>query len=152
LSEPSTPAHVVSPLDLDLVRMFCEMAEAHDLSGLDVSYKDFHLRVTRGSASTHAPTIVAVPPPVTGAVARPENHVAVESPLAGVFYRAVRPGSPPFVEPGDEVQSGQTLCIIEAMKLMNEILAETHGRVARILVENGQVVEAGQEILWLEPL
>ncbi len=76
--------------------------------------------------------------------------LTVNSPLAGVFYRAPRPNSPPFVESGQQVATGQTLCIVEAMKLMNEIAAEGPLRILRILVENAQVVEAGQALFEYE--
>lgn len=154
----------VKPIDLELVREFCDIAEAHDLARLDVSYKEFSLRVSRAHAITPlssppymaAPPMHAAAPAVTSAtVARPklpDNVIPIQSPLAGVFYRAIRPGAAPFVNEGDEVRVGQTLCIIEAMKLMNEIAAESNARVYKILVENAQVVEAGQDIILLEPL
>ena len=72
--------------------------------------------------------------------------------MVGTFYRAPSPGSPPFVEVGDTVEPGQTLCILEAMKLMNEVKAEHEGRVRRICVENEQAVEYGELLFELEPL
>ncbi len=72
------------------------------------------------------------------------------APMVGTFYRAPSPNSPPFVAEGDEVKIGQSLCIIEAMKLMNEIEAEETGRITQILVENGEVVEYGQRLFLLE--
>ena len=85
-------------------------------------------------------------PPVTN------GYVRVEAPMVGTFYRASQPGAPPFVEEGDIVEIGQTLCILEAMKLMNEIKSEQEARVRRILVENEQAVEYGQVLFELEPL
>jgi oxaloacetate decarboxylase (Na+ extruding) subunit alpha len=82
----------------------------------------------------------------------PDGTVRVEAPMVGTFYRASQPGAPPFVEEGDVVTPGQTLCILEAMKLMNEIKAEVEGTVRRIHVENAQPVEYGQLLLELEPL
>ena len=73
------------------------------------------------------------------------------SPMVGTFYRSPSPDSAPFVQVGDEVEPGQTLCIIEAMKLMNEIEAEQRGRIAKVLAENGQPVEFGQPLFLLEP-
>jgi acetyl-CoA carboxylase biotin carboxyl carrier protein len=86
--------------------------------------------------------------------ARPaaNGFVRVESPMVGTFYRAAQPGSPPFVEEGDVVAPGQTLCILEAMKLMNEVKAEVEAVVRRIHVENAQPVEFGQTLFELEPL
>ena len=77
-------------------------------------------------------------------------HV-IKSPLVGTFYRAPSPGAPPFVEEGDIVSKGQVLCIIEALKVMNEIESDINGKVVKILVENGQPVEYGQELFYIEP-
>ena len=84
--------------------------------------------------------------------AEPVSSSRVESPMVGVFYRAPEPGSPPFVEIGDVVAVGQTLCLLEAMKLFNELQAENAGRVTAIHVENGQPVEFGQLLFELEPI
>ena len=78
--------------------------------------------------------------------------VAVESPMVGTFYRAPQPGAPAFVEVGDAVSTGQTLCILEAMKLMNEVKAEVEGIVRAIHAENAQAVEYGQLLFELEPV
>lgn len=79
-----------------------------------------------------------------------DRFVTVRAPMVGTFYRAPAPDAPPYVEVGQTVEPGQTLCIIEAMKLMNEIEAEVRGRVSAILVENGQPVEYGQPLMTLE--
>jgi len=97
----------------------------------------------------------AGPAPAPAAPAAPEppaNQKEVVSPMVGTFYRAPAPDADPFVEVGDVVEVGQTVCIIEAMKLMNEIEAETKGRVAQILVENAQPVEFGQKLFLIDPL
>jgi acetyl-CoA carboxylase biotin carboxyl carrier protein len=78
--------------------------------------------------------------------------VTVESPMVGTFYRAPAPTADPYVAEGDLIKEGQIICIIEAMKLMNEIEARTAGRVARILVDNGQPVEYGQPLFLVDPL
>jgi acetyl-CoA carboxylase biotin carboxyl carrier protein len=78
--------------------------------------------------------------------------IPVESPMVGTFYRAADPGSPPFVEVGDVVSTGQTLCILEAMKLMNEVKADLEAIVRKIHVDNAQPVEFGQVLFDLEPL
>jgi acetyl-CoA carboxylase biotin carboxyl carrier protein len=89
------------------------------------------------------------------AAAEPEpatdGFVRVEAPMVGTFYRAPQPGAPPFVEEGDLISPGQTLCILEAMKLMNEVKAEVEGIVRTIHVQNGQPVEFGQPLFDLEP-
>lgn len=87
----------------------------------------------------------ATPPP-----ALPENQRFVTSPMVGTFYRASSPDAAPFVEEGTAVRKGQTLCIIEAMKMMNEIEAETAGRIVKILCENAQPVEYGQPLMVIE--
>ncbi|OVE76552.1 hypothetical protein BVX98_05670 [bacterium F11] len=81
-----------------------------------------------------------------------EEGESFNSPIAGIFYRSPSPTAAPFVSAGDTIKSGQVLCIIEAMKVMNEITAESSGRVTKILVENGKPVEAGQAIFAIEPL
>lgn len=81
--------------------------------------------------------------------AKQKYHV-IKSPLVGTFYRSPSPGAPPFVEEGDTVSKGQVLCIIEALKVMNEIESDVNGKVAKILVENGQPVEYGQELFYIE--
>src|SRR5262249_15633431 len=96
--------------------------------------------------ATSADTLPAMPTASAPAPAEAEGHT-VKSPMVGTFYRAGAPGSKPFVEVGDSVQVGDTLCIIEAMKLMNEIEADKAGAVKAILVENGQPVEYGQPLV-----
>jgi acetyl-CoA carboxylase biotin carboxyl carrier protein len=80
-----------------------------------------------------------------------DNRVPVLAPLVGTFYRASQPGAKPFVEEGDAVELGQTVCIVEAMKLMNEVAAGESGKVAEIMVENGESVEFEQVLMYLEP-
>ncbi len=103
--------------------------------------------VAPGPSSLEEPE--PAPPPLTPPA---DGFVRVESPMVGTFYRAPQPGSPPFVEEGDPVDAGQTLCILEAMKLMNEIKAEVEGVVRRIHAQNAQAVEYGQLLFELEPL
>ncbi|AFT87162.1 acetyl-CoA carboxylase biotin carboxyl carrier protein [Paraburkholderia phenoliruptrix] len=91
------------------------------------------------------PAAAAAGAPATPAAAAPQGHV-VTSPMVGTFYRAPSPGADPFVQVGDTVKEGQTICIIEAMKLLNEIESDKSGVVKEILVENGQAVEYGQPL------
>ncbi len=84
-------------------------------------------------------------------VERPGNMATIEAPMVGTFYRASSPTADPYVREGDMVKEGQIVCIIEAMKLMNEIEAKVAGRVAKILTENGQPVEYGQPLFLIEP-
>jgi acetyl-CoA carboxylase biotin carboxyl carrier protein len=97
----------------------------------------------------------AVPPPSkpsTAAEAAPEDglHI-VKSPIVGTFYESPSPGSPPFVKVGDTVEAGQILCIVEAMKLMNEIEADASGEIVKMLAKNGQPIEYGQELFVIRP-
>src|SRR5207244_6411856 len=107
---------------------------------------------------TVEPTVVAAAPnPAVSAgeaafAPRADGLVRIESPMVGTFYRAPEPGSPPFVEEGDAVAPGQTLCILEAMKLMNEVKAEIEAVVRGIHVENAQAVEYGTLLFELEPI
>jgi acetyl-CoA carboxylase biotin carboxyl carrier protein len=87
-----------------------------------------------------------------GGDAKPSNAVPITSPMVGTFYRAPAPDADPYVEAGDVVEVGQTVCIIEAMKLMNEIESEVRGRIVQILVENAQPVEFGQTLFLVEPV
>ena len=96
---------------------------------------------------------LALPEPSPTPPTRPSNgYVSIESPMVGTFYRAPEPGAAPFVEVGDVVGPGQTLCILEAMKLMNEVKAELEAVVRQIHVDNAQPVEFGQVLFELEPL
>jgi oxaloacetate decarboxylase alpha subunit len=89
--------------------------------------------------------------PAEPAAAKPDGRVAITSPMVGTFYRAPAPDADPYVEVGDAVEVGQTVCIVEAMKLMNEIEAEVKGRIVEILVQNAQPVEFGQKLFLVEP-
>jgi acetyl-CoA carboxylase biotin carboxyl carrier protein len=100
-------------------------------------------------ASSAAPALGA---PATPARPSTEEELhTVKSPIVGTFYAAPNPGSPAFVKVGDRVKAGQVLCIVEAMKLMNEIESDTAGEVVRVLVENGQPVEYGQPLFAIRP-
>ncbi len=104
-----------------------------------------HVRREPGQAPAAPPAEEEVPEEET-------NLFPILSPMVGTFYAAPAPGADPFVKEGDEVMPGQTVAIIEAMKVMNEVVAERPGRVVRILVENAEPVEYGQPLMLLEPL
>ncbi|MDQ3272661.1 MAG: acetyl-CoA carboxylase biotin carboxyl carrier protein, partial [Pseudomonadota bacterium] len=99
-------------------------------------------------AAPVAPVPAAAPVPAE-AVAAPAGH-AVKSPMVGTFYRSASPGAKAFVEVGNQVKEGETICIIEAMKILNEIEADKSGTITRILCENGQAVEYGQPLFMIE--
>ena len=108
---------------------------------------------TQVSADVHAaaPPPPAVPP-ATPAAEKPEEGLhMVHSPIVGTYYESPSPGSPPFVKPGDLVEAGQILCIVEAMKLMNEIEADVAGEIVKMLVKNGAPIEYGQELFAIRP-
>ncbi len=106
-------------------------------------------------AAAPAPAPAPAAPPPAAAPARPNeppsHWVPITAPIVGTYYSAPAPGEPAFVAPGDRVTEGQTVCIIEAMKVMNELLAETPGRITEILVENAEPVEFGQVVMYVDP-
>jgi acetyl-CoA carboxylase biotin carboxyl carrier protein len=135
-----------------------ELAVAHDLAELEVEAGGMRVRVVRRHAEA-APRPYAAPPPT--ALTQPAPSVAaeatagtitIEAPMVGTFYRSPSPEAPPFVSEGDTIKEGQTLCVIEAMKLMNEIDAKLGGRIVKVLVDNAQPVQFGQPLFLLEPL
>ncbi|MEB3243901.1 MAG: acetyl-CoA carboxylase biotin carboxyl carrier protein [Cyanobacteriota bacterium] len=101
-------------------------------------------------APADAPAATAAPPPPAAAASRGDLQ-AITAPMVGTFYRAPAPGEPPFVELGSRIKVGQPVCILEAMKLMNELEAEVAGEVVEILVENGTPVEFGQVLMRVRP-
>lgn len=145
-------------MDLRKLKTLIELVEGSGIAELEISEGEERVRITRTVAATqqmYAPVPqqamaapVAAPAAVAAEPAKPaevEGHV-VKSPMVGTFYRSASPGSKPFVDVGQNVNSGDTLCIIEAMKLLNEIDADKSGVIKAILVENGQPVEFGQPL------
>jgi acetyl-CoA carboxylase biotin carboxyl carrier protein len=154
-------------MDLRKLKTLIELVETSGIAELEIQEGEERVRITRAlSASQHAgnlpastfvtaapqPTTIpgAPPEPAAATPAPTEGHV-VKSPMVGTFYRSASPGAKAFVEIGDTVQKGDALCIIEAMKLMNEIESKVAGRVIKILVENAQPVEFGQPLFLVEP-
>jgi acetyl-CoA carboxylase biotin carboxyl carrier protein len=128
------------------------------LAEVELEHGGLRLRVQRsvGAADAVGSRPLASPAAPTPAQSSPEQLavsalVSVEAPMVGTFYRASSPSAEPYVREGDLVKHGQILCTIEAMKLMNEIESKVSGRVARILVENGQAVEYGQPLFLIDP-
>lgn len=104
----------------------------------------------QSAAPSQAPQSSSGPRAAARAPEAPPNVRKVLAPLVGVFYRSPAPGAKPFVAPGDAVSGGQVLCILEAMKLMNEIVSEFDGTIAKICVDDGALVSLGQELFWIE--
>ena len=102
-------------------------------------------------AAPMATPAAAAPAAASAAPAKADNGVTLNSPMVGTFYRAPSPDSKPFIEEGDKVAVGQVYCIVEAMKLMNEVKAEVAGKVVKILVQNGQAVEFNQPLIQIDP-
>jgi acetyl-CoA carboxylase biotin carboxyl carrier protein len=140
-------------VDFEAVRALARIATEFDLEEIEVNGAG-HLRVRRGlpreaGSAVGAPPMarpIALTPPVAAASAEGAGTF-VSSPFVGTFYGAPSPDAPSFVEVGQSVRKGQVVCIVEAMKLMNEIEAETDGKVAEILVKNGEHVEYGQHLI-----
>jgi len=128
-----------------------DLAMAHDLAELEVESAGLRVRVVRRHAPAAAPGALPQAEAVERAAEAVSGTVTIEAPMVGTFYRATSPAAPPFVGEGDTIKEGQTLCIIEAMKLMNEIESKLSGRIVKILVENAQPVEFGQPLFLVEP-
>lgn len=154
-------------LDLNQVRELLLMFDQTSITELNLKSGDLELQLRKREqpGSSPSPTVVAAasPPPTTAAstspVPEPEpapppanrKTVDIVAPMVGTFYRAPAPDEPPFVDVGDTVRKGQVVCIIEAMKLMNEIEAEVDGQVVEILVQNAEPIEYGQPLMRILP-
>ncbi|HZB93103.1 MAG TPA: acetyl-CoA carboxylase biotin carboxyl carrier protein subunit [Stellaceae bacterium] len=139
-------------VDGDLVRTLAALLEETGLTEIEYAMGERRIRVSRGTAAAPAVT-VAMPAPSAAAAPPPapvEAPGTVKAPMVGTAYLSPQPDAAPFVKLGDSVRQGQTLLIIEAMKVMNQIPAPRAGRVARILVADGAPVEYGQPLLVLE--
>lgn len=144
-------------MEMKKIKAVLQMLDGTDVTEFEYEDEGFRLRVNRGSVAPPNPTFVAAPVAALGApaaadlaAAEPSGNV-ITCPFIGTFYRAAAPDTPSFVEVGQRVEQGQTLCIVEAMKLMNEIEADVSGTVKSILVENGQPVEFGQKLFIVQP-
>ena len=161
------------------LRELIEFLKEQEIVEFEMERGDFKVKVKRAGAETHvshvvpdsryivhaaAPSVVAAPEasqvaaPAASAPAKPAKEAApeeglhiVKSPIVGTFYESPSPGSPPFVKVGDTVEAGQILCIVEAMKLMNEIEADAAGEIVKMLAKNGQPIEYGQELFVIRP-
>jgi len=156
-------------MDFDEITRILEMMREHELSEFELERDTFKLRIRKHAAHVAAVPQVHLPvaPPMAssmpaapavgaaGPALTPADEdmelVIVKSPIVGTFYRAPEPGARAFAEEGDRVRKGQVLCIIEAMKLMNEINAELDGEVVRVYVESGQAVQYGERLFAIRP-
>jgi acetyl-CoA carboxylase biotin carboxyl carrier protein len=155
--------HSRSNMDLRKLKTLVDLVSESNISELEITEAEGKVRIVKAGAAAAQPMAampVAMPAPVASAASAPApvpaepvaaepGHV-IKSPMVGTFYRASSPGGKPFVEVGSEVKEGEPICIIEAMKIMNEIEADCSGKVLQILCENGQAVEFGQPLFVVE--
>ena len=160
-------------MDLDEIKQILDMMRQHDLAEFELERDNVKIRLRKNSAGgwngalPQMPSMpyVAAPAPALPAagdgstpaspILTPANEdidlAIVKSPIVGTFYRSAEPGAPPFTDVGQAVKKGQVLCIIEAMKLMNEINAECDGEIMKVYVENGQAVHYGERLFAIKP-
>ena len=142
-------------MDIEKIRQLIALAREEGLSELEVRDGNDSIRFTfplavERSATIERPTAVQqFATPSAKSSDLPSSAIAIESPMAGTFYRSPAPGEPPFVEQGQRIEIGDTLCIIESMKMMNEIKSERIGTIVDIAVENGNAIESGTPIFWI---
>jgi len=158
----SAAKKTVDLFDVKKVRQLIELMEEHDLAEIDLKQGDHGVRIRRGgevlplpSAAASATPRASVPAPAQAAPAAESaadtRMLVVKSPMVGTFYKASGPDSAPFVKVGDRIGPEKTVCIVEAMKVFNEIPAGVSGQVVAILVENGAPVEFGQPLIKVDP-
>jgi acetyl-CoA carboxylase biotin carboxyl carrier protein len=152
-------------MDIRKIKKLIELLEESGIAEIEIKEGEEALRISRmstGTAVSHVPTVASLPLPAplpvpakaaTPAAEAPKakgNEHVVTAPMVGTFYGAPSPGAKPFVEIGDEVKVGQVLCIIEAMKMMNQIESDKAGRITSIMARNGDPVEFGQPLFVVE--
>ncbi len=151
--------------DVRKVRKFIELMNEHDLSEIDLRQNDQRIRLRRGPEFVTVAGAAPTPTVTTGGggpapaastsgakAAAVEDHLLlIRSPMVGTFYAAASPDSAPFVKVGDQVGPETTVCVLEAMKVFNEIPAECSGKIVAVLVTNGQAIEFGQPLFRVEP-
>jgi len=150
-------------MDIRKVKKLIELLEESGISEIEISEGEESVRISRypkpgtvtmqaqaAAPAQAAPAATPTPAPAANALPPPMRGQQVTAPMVGTFYSGPAPGSKPFVEIGSEVKPGDTLCVIEAMKMMNQIESEFAGRVVSVLVENGSPVEFGQPLFLIE--
>ena len=144
-------------MDLRKLKTLIDLVSESNVSELEITEAEGKVRIVKGAPANYqtlAPQVLpaaqpAAAPAAAPVAAAPAGHT-VKSPMVGTFYRAASPGAKAFVEIGSQVKEGDTVCIIEAMKILNEIEADKSGTVTQILCENGQAVEYGQPLFTIE--
>ena len=148
-------------MDLKELKALLRLMEGNDVEELEVEEGGRRVRIRRRPGDVTPPAVVRSGLPgqagskftaaPTGAATDTAGLTPVESPMVGTFYRAPAPGADPYVKEGDVIQKGTVVCIVEAMKLMNEIESDVAGRIVKIVAENGKPVEFGQALFLVEP-
>jgi acetyl-CoA carboxylase biotin carboxyl carrier protein len=145
-------------MELDEIKNLIELLQETDITELLIEKEGSKLKIKREKFLSSFEVVPNVTKPVQSEVQQTNEVVdedqklaKITSPIVGIFYSATSPEGPPFVEVGSPVKKGQVLCIIEAMKLMNEIECDTDGTIAKILIENGQPVEYGEPLFLVDP-
>ena len=162
-------------MEFDEINRILEMVREHELSEFELEREGFKIKIKKGTlvnasgafampmmqqaapGAPHAPAAMPPPAPLeavpspTPASTDEIDFAIVKSPIVGTFFRSAEPGAPPFVDVGTTVKKGQVLCIIEAMKLMNEIDSEYEGDIVKVYVENGQPVQYGERLFAIKP-
>lgn len=146
-------------MDLRKLKTLIDLVSESNVSELEITEAEGKVRIVKSSAApvmmqqpavaTAAAPVAVAPAAAQAPAAAPVGHT-VKSPMVGTFYRASSPGAKPYVEIGSVVKEGETICIIEAMKILNEIEADKSGTITRILSESGQAVEYGQPLFVIE--
>ena len=146
-------------MDLRKLKTLIDLVSDSNISELEITEAEGKVRIVKAGAPGSAMPMMMMAPPLTATAAAPAAAVAaapvetghfVKSPMVGTFYRASSPGSKPLAEVGQAVKEGESICIIEAMKIMNEIEADKSGTITRVLVEDGRAVEFGQALFVIE--
>ncbi|MCC6250765.1 MAG: acetyl-CoA carboxylase biotin carboxyl carrier protein [Rubrivivax sp.] len=154
-------------MDLRKLKTLIDLVSESNISELEITEAEGKVRIVKAAPVLMSAPVMAAPAPAPAAVTAAASPAAaavaaepaapaepagqmIKSPMVGTFYRAASPGAKAFVEVGDEIKTGQPVCIIEAMKIMNEIEADVSGKIVRILCENGQAVEFGQPLFIVE--
>ncbi|MBU1121189.1 MAG: acetyl-CoA carboxylase biotin carboxyl carrier protein [Candidatus Omnitrophota bacterium] len=144
-------------MEIEKLKEFIAFMEENNLCELEIEEEGKRIKLKKAGmgqqpAFISAPTLDAVLNLSAGGEKKQDNLIEIKSPMVGTFYRSPAPGVKPYMEVGEVIKPGDVVCIVEAMKLMNEIKAEVGGRVVKIAVENGDSVEFGQPLFFIEPV
>lgn len=153
-------------MDIKQIQDLIRFVSKSGVNEVSIEQKDFKITIKTNEAAVHTPApqhitvaapaaaapAIAAPPVQEPAIAAASNYLTIKSPMIGTFYRSATPDKPLYVNVGDEIKTGTVVCIIEAMKLFNEIESEVSGRIVKILVDNASPVEYDQPLFLVEPI